>query len=73
MIEVIPLIPVELTPDVAIKLRFMMESGVFDMRGANAILSFDAKGHLKSIKKETFFYASGDNSHLPQNYDSIVK
>lgn len=57
MIEVIPLISVELTPDVAIKLRFMMESGLFDMKGANAILSFDEKGTLKTIKKETFYYS----------------
>jgi len=54
MIEVIPLIPVELTPDVAIKLRFMMESGVFDVKGGNVVLSFDANGQLKTIKRELF-------------------
>lgn len=62
MIEVIPLIKVELTPDIAIKLRFMMESGVFDMRGGNATLAFAPNGELKSIKKETFHYAKGDKS-----------
>lgn len=61
MIEVISLIPVELTPDVAIKLRFMMESGVFDLRGASATLNFAPNGELKSIKTETFKYAKGDN------------
>lgn len=55
----IPLIAVELTPDVAIKLRFMMESGVFDMRGGSATLNFAPNGELKSIKREIFTY-SGD-------------
>jgi hypothetical protein len=55
--EVIPLIPVELTPDIAVKLRFMMASGVFDLRGGNAILSFGIKGDLKSIKVETYHHA----------------
>ena len=57
MIEVIPLIPVELTPDVAVKLRFMMEAGVFDIRGGTATLNFSKTGELKSIKKEIYTYA----------------
>ncbi len=59
MLQVIetPLIAVELTPDIATKLRFMIESGVFDMRGGNATLNFAPNGELKSIKKETFTYA----------------
>lgn len=64
MIEVIPLIKVELTPDIAIKLRFLMESGVFDMRGGNATLSFAPNGELKSIKKELFYHVKGDKSPL---------
>lgn len=64
MIEIIPLIPVELTPDVAIKLRLMMESGIFDLRGGNATLNFAPNGELKSIKKELFYYAKGDKSSL---------
>lgn len=59
---VIPLVKIEVTPDVAIKIRFLAESGLFDMRGANAILSFDERGNLKTIKKETFFYAKVDKS-----------
>lgn len=54
----VPLIPVELTPDIAIKLRFMIESGIFDIRGGNAVLSFAPNGELKSIKKEQFIYSS---------------
>lgn len=48
------------TPDIAIKLKFLSESGVFDMRGGNAILSFAPNGELKSIKKELFVYAPKD-------------
>lgn len=57
----IPLIPIEVTPDIATKIRFMVESGVFDIRGGNATLSFDPKGNLKSIKRELFSYGV-DNS-----------
>lgn len=64
----VPLIPVELTPDIAIKLRFMIESGIFDMRGGNAVLSFAPNGELKSIKKEQFMYAS----KLPVDMKAIV-
>ncbi len=56
----VPLISVELTPDVAIKLRFLMESGVFDIKGGNAVLSFDATGQLKTIKRELFSYPHTD-------------
>lgn len=54
----IPLISIELTPDIATKLRFMVEAGVFDIRQGSATLNFDAAGSLKSIKKETFTYAT---------------
>lgn len=37
---------------------FMASSGVFQIRGGNAILSFDPKGYLKSIKKELYTYAN---------------
>lgn len=56
----VPLISVELTPDVAIKLRFMMESGIFDIKGGNAVLSFDTSGQLKTIKRELFSYPHPD-------------
>ena len=53
----VTLISVELTPDIAVKLRFLIESGVMDMRGGSATLNFAPNGELKSIKKETFVYA----------------
>lgn len=56
-ISEMPLIPVELTPDIAIKMRFLVESGVFDMRGGSATLNFAPNGELKSIKKETTVWA----------------
>lgn len=56
----IPLIAIELTPDIAVKLRFMVEEGVFDVRGGNVTLNFAPNGSLKSIKKELFSYAPVD-------------
>lgn len=53
----IPLISIELTPDIAAKLRFMVEAGVFDLRGGSATLNFAPSGELKSVKKEIFFHA----------------
>lgn len=37
-------------------IEFMTKSGVWDIKGGNAILNFDSTGHLKSVKKETFTY-----------------
>lgn len=70
---IIPLIKVELTPDIAVKLRFMMEAGIFDIRGGNAVLSFDATGHLKSIKRELFTYALPVNSEVLMKKDVMIK
>jgi hypothetical protein len=62
----IPLIKIELTPNIAAALRTMVEVGVFDIRGGNAVLSFTPTGELKSIKKETFYHAKTvDNSLTP--------
>ncbi len=60
----IPLVSIEVTPDVAVKLRFIAESGVFDMRGGNAILSFSPAGELKTIKKEVFYYTKTGDKEL---------
>lgn len=49
------LITVQLTPDIAAKIRFMAESGVFALETGNAQLNFH-KGELKSIKTEHFSY-----------------
>ena len=53
----IPLISIDLTPDIATKLRFMVESGVFDIRGGSATLMFDPSGKLKSIKRELYTHS----------------
>ena len=42
-------------------LSFMYSSGVFDIRGGNALLSFDDKGKLLKIKRELFTVAPVDN------------
>lgn len=60
----IPLISIELTPDIAGKLRFMVEAGVFDMRGGSATLNFAPNGELKSVKKELFVYAQSVHNSL---------
>ncbi len=51
-----PLVSVEMTPNIADALAFMVRAGTFDMKGGNVILSFDPQGKLKSIKKEIFVY-----------------
>lgn len=60
----VPLISVELTPDIAAKMRFMVESGVFDMRGGSVTLNFAPNGELKSIKKELFYYTAWYNKYV---------
>lgn len=55
---VIPLITIELTPDVAVKLRFMMESGVFDIRSGSAKLNFNDRGALVKIERTLFTVAT---------------
>ncbi len=54
----IPLIKIEVTPDIALKLKFLSESGVFDIRGGSATLMFDPAGNLKSIKRELYTHNS---------------
>lgn len=54
------LIALEISPREARVFRFMMESGVFDIKKGNAVLSFDASGELKSIKRELFTQAVAD-------------
>ncbi len=58
LISEIPLIGIEVTPDIAAKLRFMVESGVFDIRGGSATLMFDPAGKLKSIKRELYTHSA---------------
>lgn len=57
-----PLVSIEVTPDIAAKIRFMAESGIFAMRGGSATLNFAPNGELKSIKQEVFYnYKTVDN------------
>lgn len=58
----IPLITIQVTPDVGSKIRFMAESGVFAIKTGNVSLNFH-EGVLKSIKTEIFTYATVDNLH----------
>lgn len=51
----IPLISLEVTPDIATKIRLMAESGIFSIKTGNAIMNFQG-GDLKSIKTELFTY-----------------
>ncbi len=50
------LIKIEVTPDIATKIRFMAEAGIFSIKRGNATLNFDANV-LKSIKTELFVHA----------------
>ena len=49
------LIKIEVTPDIAAKIRFMAESGIFAIKTGNANLNFH-EGVLKSIKTELMSY-----------------
>lgn len=66
------LITIEVTPDIAAKIRLMAESGLFAIKTGNATLNFHS-GALKSIKTELYTY-SNDLSidTLPQVHDKIV-
>jgi hypothetical protein len=53
----IPLISLEITPDIALKIRGLAEAGVFAIHTGNATLNFH-EGVLKSIKTELYSYPS---------------
>jgi hypothetical protein len=53
------LIRIDVTPNIATALKFMIEAGTFDIKGGNVTLSFDPAGNLKTIKKEVFVYNKG--------------
>lgn len=50
-----PLISLQVSEDIATKIRFLAESGVFAMDTGNVSLNF-SKGELKSIKTERYCY-----------------
>lgn len=49
------LIKIEVTPDIAAKIRFLAESGIFAINTGNATLNFK-DGIIKSIKTELYSY-----------------
>lgn len=51
-----PLISIQVTPDIAAKIRFLAESGVFAVKTGNVSLAFK-EGHLGTIKTELFTYS----------------
>lgn len=50
------LITIEVTPDIATKIRFMAESGVFAIQNGSATIHFK-EGVAKTIKSELYTYA----------------
>ncbi len=50
-----PTVTIEVTPDIAAKIRLMAEAGVFALATGNATLNFH-NGLLKSVKTEQFTY-----------------
>lgn len=66
------LIAIELTPDIAAKIRFMAESGVFGVKTGNVILNFH-EGAIKSIKTEIFSYPQSQNIDLINPSPILVK
>jgi len=52
----IPLIKIEVTPDIAAKIKLCAEAGLFAIKTGNATLNFH-EGELKSIKTELYTYA----------------
>lgn len=50
------LIKIEVTPDIAFKIRLMAESGLFAIKTGNAQCNF-INGELKSIKTELYTYS----------------
>lgn len=50
------LIKIEVTPDIAIKIRLMADAGLFAIKSGNATCNF-TNGILKTIKTELYTYA----------------
>ena len=62
-----PLISLEVTPDIAAKIRAMAEAGVFAINKGSATINF-LNGELKSVKTEIYSYPSYTQS-LPVDVD----
>lgn len=50
-----PLISIEVTPDIALKIRSLAEAGVFSIKTGNASINFH-EGSIKSIKTDFMHY-----------------
>ncbi len=57
----VPLITIEVTPDIALKIRGMAEAGVFAIQTGNASINFH-EGSIKSIKTEIMSYPSATST-----------
>ncbi len=57
------LISIEVTPDIAAKIRLMAEAGVFALKDGSATLYFKGS-HLTTIKSELYTYAKIDNTEI---------
>jgi hypothetical protein len=55
------LIKVELTPNIASALRFMVESGVFDIKDGSATLHFGSNGRLNKIERKLYTVAPAED------------
>ena len=63
---------IEVTPDIAIKLRIMAESGLFSLKDGNATLNFK-NGQLLTIKSELYTYSKDiDLFALQETHVKIV-
>lgn len=65
-----PLISIEVTPDIAAKIRFLAESGIFVIKTGNASLNF-LNGELKSIKTELISYPPTGQVDIIQSSDIL--
>ena len=50
-----PLITIQVTPDIAFKIRALAEAGVFAIKTGNATVNFH-EDKIKSIKTDFFYY-----------------
>lgn len=60
----IPIVTIEVTEDIAAKIRFIAESGLFSIHTGNATLNFH-EGVLKSIKTEILSYPQKPITNAP--------
>jgi hypothetical protein len=67
-----PLITLQITPDIATKIRALAEAGVFAIKTGNATINF-LDDTIKSIKTEYYTYPKVDNQVDVPEIVAIVK